>query len=174
MLKDLEKKRNEMVQLLSKLIEIKAISPDFGGEGEEEKADFLMDYLEDFDVVERFDAVDERVGKRPNIVAKIKGVLDRTIWIVTHLDVVPAGDERLWRTKPFEAVVEGGRIYGRGSEDNGQSIVSSIFAGKAILDSGFKPKYTFALAIVSDEESGSNFGIKHLISKKVFQKKTCS
>jgi succinyl-diaminopimelate desuccinylase len=170
MLKELEKKRNEMVQLLSKLVEIKAISPDFGGEGEEKKAEFLMKYLEDFDFVERFDAFDERVGKRPNIVAKIKGVVDRTIWIITHLDVVPAGDERLWKTDPFKAVIEGGRVYGRGSEDNGQSIVSSIFAGRMILESKLKPKYNFGLVMVSDEESGSNFGIKHLLSKDIFSR----
>ncbi|MEM0350676.1 MAG: M20 family metallo-hydrolase, partial [Archaeoglobaceae archaeon] len=170
MLKEIERKKNEMVQLLSKLIEIKAISPDFGGEGEEKKAEVLMNYLDEFDYVERFDAIDERVGKRPNIVAKIKGAVDRTIWIVSHLDVVPAGDEKLWKSPPFKAVFEGGRIYGRGSEDNGQGIVSSLFAGKAIIESGLKPKYNFGLVFVSDEESGSNFGIKHLLKKDVFSK----
>ncbi|MEM0203725.1 MAG: M20 family metallo-hydrolase [Archaeoglobaceae archaeon] len=170
MLREIEKKRDEMVKVLSKLIEIKAISPDFGGEGENEKAEFLMDYLKEFDDVQRFDAKDERVGTRPNIVAKIKGVVDRTIWIVSHLDVVPEGDEKLWRTPPFKAVVEGGRVYGRGSEDNGQSIVSSLFAGKAIIESGSKPKFNFGLVFVSDEESGSNHGIKFLLSKDVFSK----
>lgn len=168
MLRELEKKRNEMVRLLSKLIEIKAISPDFGGEGEEEKAELLMDHLEEFDHVQRFDARDERVGTRPNIVAKINGVVNRTIWIVSHLDVVPEGDEKLWQTPPFKAVVEGGRIYGRGSEDNGQSIVSSLFAGKAIIESGLKPKYNFGLLFVSDEESGSRYGMKFLLKKDIF------
>ncbi|MCS7118864.1 MAG: M20 family metallo-hydrolase [Archaeoglobaceae archaeon] len=170
MLKEIEEKREEMIELLSKLIEIKAISPDFGGEGEKKKADFLMKYLEDFDYVERFDAFDERVGDRPNIVARIRGVVDRTIWIITHLDVVPEGDKRLWKTDPFKAVVEREKIYGRGSEDNGQSIVSSLFSGKAIIESGLKPKYNFGLVYVSDEESGSNYGIKHLLNKEIFSK----
>lgn len=170
MLGELEKKRGEMVKLLSKLIEIKAISPDFGGEGENEKAEYLMDHLEEFDHVERIDAKDERVGTRPNIVAKIRGVVDRTIWIISHLDVVPEGDERLWKTPPFKAVVEGGRVYGRGSEDNGQGIVSSLFAGKAIIESGSKPKFSFGLAFVSDEESGSNYGVKFLLKKDVFSR----
>ncbi|MEM4291304.1 MAG: M20 family metallo-hydrolase [Archaeoglobaceae archaeon] len=170
MLREIEKKRDEMVRVLSKLIEIKAVSPDFGGEGESEKAEFLMGHLEEFDDVQRFDAKDERVGTRPNIVAKIKGVVNRTIWIVSHLDVVPEGDEKLWRTPPFKAVVEGGRVYGRGSEDNGQSIVSSLFAGKAIIESGSKPKFNFGLVFVSDEESGSNYGIKFLLSKDIFSR----
>jgi succinyl-diaminopimelate desuccinylase len=172
MLRALEGMKDEMVKLLCRLVEAKAISPDFGGEGEAEKADILMEYLEDFDYVERFDAKDDRAreGIRPNIVAKVKGVLDRTIWIVTHLDVVPEGDVRLWRTPPFKAVVENGKIYGRGSEDNGQSIVSSLFAGIAILDSEIKPKYNFGLVFVSDEESGSEYGIKHVLRQKVFSK----
>lgn len=172
MLRALQEMKDEMVRLLCKLIEVKAISPDFGGEGEAEKAELLMDYLKDFDYVERFDARDERAkgGIRPNIVAKVKGVVDRTIWIITHLDVVPEGDLRLWRTPPFKAVVENGKIYGRGSEDNGQSIVSSLFAGIAVLDSEVKPKYNLGLAFVSDEESGSEYGVKHLLRQKVFSK----
>lgn len=167
----IESKREEMVNVLSKLIELKAISPDFGGEGEIKKAEFLMDYLSEFNYVERFDAKDERVGMRPNIVARIKGVVDRTIWIISHLDVVPEGDEKLWKTPPFKAVVEGGRVYGRGSEDNGQSIVSSLFAGKAIIESGLRPKFNFGLVFVSDEETGSNYGIKFLLTKGLFSKK---
>ncbi|MEM2726734.1 MAG: M20 family metallo-hydrolase [Archaeoglobaceae archaeon] len=164
--------RNEMIELLCRLIEVKAISPDFGGEGEAEKAELLMKYLKDFDYVERFDAKDDRAieGIRPNIVAKVKGVVNRTIWIITHLDVVPEGDERLWKNPPFKAVVENGKIYGRGSEDNGQSIVSSLFAGIAVLNAETKPKYNLGLAFVSDEESGSEYGVKHLLKQGIFSK----
>ncbi len=172
MLSVIDEMEEEMVKLLCRLIETKAISPDFGGKGEAEKAKILMDYLKDFDYVERFDARDERAeeGIRPNIVAKLKGVVKRTIWIITHLDVVPEGDLRLWKTPPFKAVVENGRIYGRGSEDNGQSIVSSLFAGIAVLNAEVSPKYSLGLAFVSDEESGSEYGIRHLIKQKVFSK----
>ncbi|MDI9611326.1 MAG: M20 family metallo-hydrolase [Archaeoglobaceae archaeon] len=172
MLKTIEEMRDKMVDLLCKVIEIKAISPDFGGEGELDKAELLMRYLKDFDNVERFDARDERVkgGVRPNIVAKVKGVVNKTIWIITHLDVVPEGDERLWRTPPFKAVIENGKVYGRGSEDNGQSIVSSLFAGIAVLNADVKPKYNLGLVFVSDEESGSEYGLKHLLKQGIFSK----
>ncbi|MCX8172424.1 MAG: M20 family metallo-hydrolase [Archaeoglobaceae archaeon] len=172
MLSFFEERKEEMVRLLSKLIETRAISPDFGGEGESDKAELLMDYLNYFDSVERYDARDERAknGIRPNIVAKVKGVVEKTIWIITHLDVVPEGDERLWKTPPFKAVVENGRVYGRGSEDNGQSIVSSLFAGIAILNSDVKPKYNLGLVFVSDEESGSEYGLKYLLKQNIFSK----
>ncbi len=167
-----ESYRDNMVKTLCDLIELKAIPPEFGGDGEFKKAEYLMKYLDGFDYVERFDVEDERVsdGLRPNIVAKINGALEKTIWIIAHLDVVPEGDERLWNTPPFKGVVKDGRIYGRGSEDNGQGVVSSLFAAKSIIDSGLTPKYSFGVVYVADEEAGSNYGIKHLISQNIFGK----
>ncbi len=160
--------REDMVRTMCDLIEIKAISPDSGGEGELDKAEYLMKLLDGFEV-ERFDAEDERAkgGVRPNIVAKIDGESERTIWIVSHMDVVPEGDIALWKTPPFKAVVEDGKIYGRGAEDNNQAIVSSLFAGKAIMEFG-TPKLSYGLAFVSDEETGSRYGIQHLIKQGVF------
>ena len=66
---------------------------------------------------------------------------------------MPEGDISLWQTDPFEPVIKEGKIYGRGSEDNGQSIVSSLFAAKAIAKLDLTPKYTLCLAFVSDEET---------------------
>ncbi|MBO8182666.1 MAG: M20 family metallo-hydrolase [Archaeoglobus sp.] len=173
--KSLEEKveglRNFGVDLLSNLIEIKAISPDSGGEGELKKAEYLERFLDGFEV-ERIDVEDERAygGVRPNIIAKIKGKKRRTIWIVSHLDVVPEGDEKLWKTPPFKAVIKEGKIFGRGSEDNGQSLVASLMAGRTILDLDLTPEYTLALAFVADEEMGSEFGIQELIRRKIFEK----
>ncbi len=171
LLKIVESFREDMVRVMCDLIEIRAISPDVGGEGEFDKAEYLMKLLKDFEV-ERYDAKDERAkgGIRPNIVAKIDGESDRTVWIVSHMDVVPEGDISLWQTPPFKAVVRDGKIYGRGAEDNNQAIVSSLFAGKAILKYGKTPKLSFGLVFVSDEETGSRFGIQHLLRQNVFKK----
>ena len=161
--------RDFATSLLSQLIETVAISPDNGGQGEYDKAELLMQHLDGFKV-ERYDVEDERAKEnvRPNIVARIKGENDRTLWIVSHLDVVPEGDRTLWHTEAFKATIAGDKIYGRGSEDNGQAIVSSLIAAKAILDLGLKPKYSLALAFVSDEETGSRYGIQHLLEEGVF------
>ncbi|AGK60521.1 acetylornithine deacetylase or succinyl-diaminopimelate desuccinylase [Archaeoglobus sulfaticallidus PM70-1] len=175
MLPDLKEKvdglRDSAIEILSKIIEIKAISPDSGGEGELKKAEKIESHLDGFDV-ERLDVKDDRAygGVRPNILARIRGEQKRTIWIVSHMDVVPEGDERLWNTPPFRAVVEDGKIYGRGSEDNGQSLVASLIAGKAILELGLTPYYTLGLAFVADEETGSKYGIQELIKRGVFEK----
>ena len=165
-----------MIDSLTQLIRIPAVGPESGGEGEAAKAEKLIQILATvgFDKIERFDATDPQVptGKRPNIVAYLNGETNsKRLWIVTHLDVVPAGEESLWKiTKPFDPLLKDGCIYGRGSEDNGQSLISSLYAAKALKQLGAKPKHTLALAFVSDEEQGSTKGIQHLIAQGLFHK----
>jgi succinyl-diaminopimelate desuccinylase len=173
---EIEKQKNEMVHALSEIIRIPAIAPENGGEGELDKAERLVQMLEavGFDKIERFDAEDDRVlsKKRPNVVAVLNGEnVGEKLWIITHLDVVPPGEESLWTvTKPFSPTVKEGQIYGRGCEDNGQSMIASIFAVKALKSLGMKPKRTVALAFVADEEQGSKYGIQHLIKQELFKK----
>jgi succinyl-diaminopimelate desuccinylase len=173
---EVKKQKNRMTQFLTELIRVPAIAPETGGEGELKKAEKLMQMLEPmgFDKIKRYDAKDERVPskRRPNIVAYCYGQsIAERLWIVTHLDVVPPGEESLWTVaKPFEPVIREGRVYGRGSEDNGQSMVASIFAVNALKNLGIKPKRTIALAFVADEEQGSTYGIQHLIKQELFKK----
>ena len=171
---EVDKQREGIAQALMKLIRIPAIAPENGGQGELEKAEKLMQILENigFDEIKRLDAHDERVPskKRPNIIAYANGEdVSEKLWIITHLDIVPPGEESLWTvTKPFEPIIKDERIYGRGSEDNGQSMVASIFAVKALRNLGLKPRRTVALAFVADEEQGSKYGIQHLIEQGIF------
>jgi succinyl-diaminopimelate desuccinylase len=168
--------KSEMLDALMQLISVAAIGPESGGDGESAKANVLSRLLADsgFERVESFDAKDARVasGRRPNIVAYFgKKTGGRRLWIVTHLDVVPSGEESFWKvTKPFEPVLQGNRIFGRGSEDNGQSLVASVFAVKALAKLGIAPSREVALAFVSDEEQGSSMGIQYLLKKRVFGK----
>lgn len=172
---EIAKLRNEMAQTLMELVRIPAIAPENGGEGELEKAEKLAEILSHigFDKIEHFHAEDERVPskKRPNLIAYMKGETTKErLWIITHLDIVPSGEESLWTvTKPFEPLMKDGKIYGRGSEDNTQSAVSSIYAAKALKTLGIKPKRTLALCFVADEEQGSRFGIQHLIKQAIFK-----
>lgn len=171
-----EKLRPEMIGTLMKLIRIPAIAPESNGEGEYSKAQLLLEILAEvgFDKIENYDAPDLRVPSRvrPNIIAYCNNEKTKSrIWIITHLDVVPSGEEALWTiTKPFDPILKDDCVYGRGSEDNGQSIVASIFAVKALKQIGIKTKRNLALAFVSDEEQGSSMGIQHLINQGVFHK----
>lgn len=160
--------RDYAVSLMTEIIRRPAINPSFGGEGEYDKAVFILDEIKQwgFSDIRVINSQDPRAknGVRPNIIAYIKGEVDDKLWILAHLDVVPPGDLSAWTiTKPFEPVVRDGKIYGRGSEDNGQAIASSLIAAKALLEEGVKPRRTIAIALVSDEEAGSSHSIGYLI-----------
>nr|WP_175060371.1 M20 family metallo-hydrolase [Thermococcus sp. 2319x1] len=171
--KEIESLRENMVDTLVGLIRIPAVSPDSGGEGEYDKAQKLLEIIKDwpFDKVEVYNAPDERArnGVRPNILAYYYGEQREKsprLWILTHLDVVPPGDLSKWTvTKPFEPVVKDGKVYGRGSEDNGQSLVASLYAVRALMNLGIRPKRTIILAFVSDEETGSKYGLEWLMKE---------
>lgn len=160
----------EMVELQRLLTRIPAIGPENGGEGEEEKALSFIGWMKERDVelIETLYAPDSRVpaGKRPNVIARFPGKdSSRTLWIMSHLDVVPEGELSLWNTDPFSLVEKDGKLYGRGVEDNQQGIVSSIFAALAFLRTGTVPDVDVNLLFVADEEFGSNKGIKYLLKE---------
>ncbi len=166
-----ESYEKEMTVALGDMISIPAISPESGGEGEWDRAEFLESLLKENGItsIERCDAPDRaaKKGRRPNVIATI-GSGGKALWVISHMDTVPAGDRGLWKTDPFKPVVKGGKIYGRGSEDNGQSLIASIFAARAALESG--EVASVKLAIVADEELGSAKGITYVASRNKFSK----
>ncbi|MGC8572572.1 MAG: diaminopimelate aminotransferase [Caldisphaera sp.] len=168
-LEEVEKIKDEAIRSFLELLKIPAISPDFGGEGEIDKANKLIEILNNsfnFDKIEKFYSVDDRAKDkvRPNIIATYKGEDNRALWIITHIDVVPPGNMLDWTiTKPFEPKIIDNKIYARGSEDNGQSIISSLYAAKALMNKKINPELTIKLAFVSDEEAGSKYGMKYLL-----------
>jgi len=173
--KEIERMRNEMTETLMELVRVPAIAPQSGGDGESKRAEKLVQILKTmgFTDIRHVDADDERVPsrKRPNLIAYLNGETKERLWIITHLDVVPAGEEALWTvTKPFDPIVKDGKIYGRGTEDNLQEMIASIYAAKALKNLGIKPKRTVALCFVADEENGSKFGIQYLIRQHLFEK----
>lgn len=174
---EIDGQREQMVNALMELIRIPAVAPENGGQGEAVKAEKLEQLLREFgfDKIDHYDAPDKRVpsGKRPNIVAWLEGKnTTERLWIVSHLDIVPPGEESLWTvTKPYIPIVKNERVYGRGSEDNMHSVVASMFAAKAMIDLQIEPERTIALAFVADEEQGSTYGIQHLIKQNLFTKK---
>jgi len=135
--KRIESFRDEMVNLQIKLCAVPAIAPSNGGEGEVEKARLLADFLKQIPVddTEFVNAPDMEApaGYRPNILAVVKGQKSsRTAWIMTHMDIVPPGELAQWEGDPFKAWVRGGKVFGRGVEDNQQDQVASLFAVKAL------------------------------------------
>lgn len=160
---------NTAVSYMCEMTKIPALGPSNGGNGECARADKIQSFLKGFDSVERYDTEDRNHPgiMRPNIVARKQGKKNGTVWFVTHMDVVPVGNESDWIYPPFDPVVVDGKIYGRGTEDNGQSLIGSIIASMAVVEEKFEGM-SLALAIVCDEETGSEHGIKHLIDLGLF------
>ena len=169
------------IDLETELCKFPAISPESGGEGELDKCNFLQSWLKAQGIVqlERFDAPDERAkgGVRPSLVATINGKDDPEkgcFWIMSHLDVVPPGEESLWTSDPWKVLcVAGGRrsdgkpldkrIIGRGVEDNQQGLTSSVLAALAFVKQGLLPSRTVKLLFAADEENGSAYGIDWIL-----------
>lgn len=168
--------RDEMINFQIKLASVPAIAPVNGGQGEGEKARFLLNFLQEngFENIEVIKApdLDTPEGYRPNVVARVRGKSSkRTIWIMTHMDIVPPGDLAQWEGDPFKPWVKEGKIYGRGVEDNQQAMVASLFALRAFLVEKIKPTYDVGVVLVSDEETGNIKGIDYVLKNtKIFQK----
>jgi succinyl-diaminopimelate desuccinylase len=136
--------QNQIVALQRDLTAIPALGPQNGGRGEYAKALYLQKKMKALSP-RRWVSIpcpDPRVpqGVRPNLLALFNGKNpSKTIWILSHMDIVPIGDKRLWKTNPFKMIQKGDLIYGRGVEDNQHGFVSSYFAVKALLEEGISP-----------------------------------
>lgn len=87
------------------------------------------------------------------------------IGILAHLDVVPEGTPTDWKHPPYSAVIDGGELWGRGSNDDKGPAVAALYAMAALRGSGAPLKKRFRLILGLDEESGSRC-IKHYNEKE--------
>jgi succinyl-diaminopimelate desuccinylase len=160
--------QQEAVEIQKRLVAVPALGPESAGEGEKAKAEVVRELLRQMGIndVKEFNAPDKRVpsGYRPNLLVKIQGKNpSKTVWVMAHLDVVPPGDLKLWESDPFSLKVDGDKLIGRGVEDNHQGLVSALLAVKALKEEGVAPESTIGLAIVSDEETCSEYGLQYLM-----------
>ena len=122
--------RGEMVEALSRICRIPAVSPHNGGTGEEEKAREIERLVAELGLgaVTWQRVEDERsaTGNRPSLFLELPGKQRRRLCILTHVDIVPEGDRSLWTIDPYRPVVKGSRLYGRGVSDNGMTLIASV------------------------------------------------
>ena len=79
------------------------------------------------------------------------GDAEEKIAVLGHLDVVPVGDG--WTKPPFEGVIEDGKMYGRGTNDDKGPALAALFAMRAIRDAGIPLKKSIRMILGCDEES---------------------
>jgi succinyl-diaminopimelate desuccinylase len=87
-----------------------------------------------------------------------------------HLDVVPEGDAADWRHEPFSAVIDDGKLYGRGAVDMKGGVAAMIAASARFLDR-HGPEFGGRLSFIltGDEEgpaiNGTDPLMKHIDQK---------
>ena len=89
----------------------------------DECVDYIKAYLDKHGIENEILTRDKR---KPNIVAKIHGEKRVKVLWIGHLDVVPAGKPENWSHPPYEGVIEGGYVYGRGSNSSNNSGIHRV------------------------------------------------
>ena len=91
-------------------------------------------------------------GTAPVIVGEIPAPEGApTVLLYSHYDVVPAGDESLWSSPPFEPTERDGALFGRGASDSKANVIAHVGALRA-WDG--RPPVGIKLVIEGQEEVG--------------------
>ena len=101
-------------------------------------------------------------GRTPLIYIEIPGITDDTVLLYGHLDKQP--EMTGWRDGlgPWQPVIQGDKLYGRGGADDGYALFASIIAIKALKQQEL-PHCRCIIIIEACEESGS-FDLPHYIT----------
>ncbi len=161
MLSPREIDEEELVALLVKLISAKSENPPGF---EEEVASVVREHLESHGLSCE---VYEKSKGRTNVLCHI-GSGRPNLAFVCHMDVVPAGSG--WTKPPYEGVVEGGKVYGRGATDNKGALAAVLVAATRVSEMIEKNSNgTVTIAAVADEEQGSTYGVSYLLNEAGFR-----
>ncbi len=92
----------------------------------------------------------------PVILAKREGDAKAPhVIIYGHYDVQPPDPLDQWDTKPFDPVVKGNRIYGRGTADNKGPLMAHIAAMARLLEKNPQLPLRITFVVEGEEEIGS-------------------
>lgn len=114
--------------------------------------DFLVDTLSGMG----FAAETIATELHPIILAerKVDGTAPSVV-IYGHYDVQPEDPLALWETDPFEATIQGDRIYGRGAADNKGPVAVMLAAVSALLEQQPDLPLNLTFLLEGEEEIGS-------------------
>ena len=141
--------KDDMVNTLQEMVRIKSV---------EAKAKEGMPFGEGVDKsLKKFLEIADQMGLKTKYVDGYAGHVeigegDEILGILCHLDVVPEGTG--WTYPPYAAEIHEDKLYGRGSIDDKGPAVASLYALKAIQESGVDLNKKIRLILGTDEESG--------------------
>ncbi len=143
--------KNESINVLQQLIKCKTISyydKSLEDDGEFEKLISMLPtlYPNVFKVCE-FQKLPDRA-----LLFKWSGKNSgKATVLMAHYDVVPV-DEAQWQKPPFEAIIEDGVLWGRGSLDTKVTFNGVLFAANTLIEEGYQPENDIYFAFSGGEE----------------------
>lgn len=92
-----------------------------------------------------------------------KAETGRSLILQAHVDVVPSGPADMWTHAPFDPVIEGDWLYGRGGADMKAGHAANFAALDALHRIGLQPAATvYVQSVVEEESTGNGALMTHL------------
>ncbi len=108
-------------------------------------------------------------SNRPNLIARLKGQgIAPPLLLYGHVDVVSTANQN-WTHPPFEGKVVDGYVWGRGALDMKGGIAMMLAAFLRAKAEDLTPAGDIVLAILSDEEAGSDYGANYIVENHAEQ-----
>lgn len=145
--------KDDILKTLAEIIAIDSVSAE-GSEKPQQALELMLNTAKEMGLItENFD----------NLAGHIQyGSGKKLCGVLTHLDVVPAGQG--WSVEPFKLTRKNSRLYGRGVADDKGSAVVALYCLKALKDNGISADSTVRLILGTNEETGMT-DVEHYFSK---------
>ncbi len=140
---------SELTKLIADLVAINSVNPDLAkdGAGERQIADYISAWGRDAGLEVH---IQDAGPNRPNVILIARGRGGgKSLMLNAHTDTVGVSDMEA----PFEPVIRGGRLYGRGAYDMKSGLAACMLALKAARDMNLRGDVM--VSAVADEEYGS-------------------
>ncbi len=147
----------EGTRLLQRLIQFNTTNPP----GKERACiEFIKTLLEE----EGFEVdLYSKTPDRPNLITRLKGnPKGEPFLLYGHVDVVTTENQN-WQHPPFSGVIKDECIWGRGALDMKGGVAMMIQALINLKRAGFSPAGDLVLLILSDEETGGEYGAQYIV-----------
>lgn len=148
-----------ILQTMQEYIRIPNVSPDYDHDWKAngcmlKAANLVSDWIDQQQVAGLTKRIVQSEGETPLIFIEIAGTTSETVLLYGHIDKQPPLSGWKPGLDPFVPTIDGDRLYGRGSADDGYASFSAITAIKALQDQGVAhPRCVIVLEAC--EESGS-------------------
>jgi acetylornithine deacetylase/succinyl-diaminopimelate desuccinylase-like protein len=147
-----------VTELLRELIRFDTTNPP----GNEEACiEFVRAQLEEAGCATETYAADP---SRPNLVSRLPGGDAPPLLLQGHVDVVTTVGQS-WTHPPFDGVLEGGAVWGRGALDMKAGVAMLVHAFLRARREGVELPGDVVLCVLSDEENGGDLGARFLVEE---------